>query len=133
MILTIFAVKAGNGRHFDLLTQSGKEHVVFFSILGFTFGIISFTVPKLAVVALLVRLMNLSKWHKIFLWALSLLSMAALIGCVIILYAQCTPVSSQWDFSIKGKCISPWILINYSIFAGGAEKPRYKISKDSNS
>lgn len=64
--------------------------------------------------------MNPSKWHMIFLWTLSLLCMGSLLGCVVILYAQCVPAVSQWNFDVQGKCISKWVLVDYAIFAGGS-------------
>lgn len=118
--MAIVAVEHGNGRHFDLLTLDQKQGAIFWTILGFPFGLVAFGVPKLAVVALLVRIMNPSQAHKCFLWSLSGLCLGVLFGCVVILYAQCTPASSQWDFSITEKqCISKMILVYYAIAAGG--------------
>lgn len=114
------AVKNGNGQHFDTLSLNEKQGSIFWTILGFPFGVMAFGIPKLAVVALLHRLMNPAKWHAILLWSMSLLCVASLIGCVVILFAQCTPAKSQWDLSITDKtCISPWVLVHYAIFAGG--------------
>ncbi|KAJ4160376.1 hypothetical protein NW754_003501 [Fusarium falciforme] len=45
--------------------------------------------------------------------------MLSLAVCIIILFAQCRPVQSQWDFSITEKtCWSPYILVDFAIFAG---------------
>ncbi|KAI9898884.1 hypothetical protein N3K66_005345 [Trichothecium roseum] len=117
--MAIVAVEHGNGRHFDLLTLDQKQGAIFWTILGFPFGLAAFGIPKLAVVALLVRIMNPSHAHKCFLWGLSGLCLGVLFGCVVILYAQCTPASSQWDFSVTEKqCISKMILVYYAIAAG---------------
>ena len=78
----------------------------------------SFGLPKLAVIHLLTRLMNPGRFHKIFLWSLGIFCNLSLLGCVVILFAQCTPVESQWDFSITSHCISKWVLVHYAIFAG---------------
>ncbi|RKL10205.1 hypothetical protein BFJ68_g8821 [Fusarium oxysporum] len=79
----------------------------------------AFGFPKLAVVALITRLMNPGRLHKIFLWVLAGCCMMGLIGCIIILFAQCSPVESQWTFSITDKkCWSPYVLVNFAIFAG---------------
>jgi hypothetical protein len=116
--LTIAAVRAGNGRHFTTLTDNQKSDAILYTLAGFCPGILSFAIPKLAVVALLTRIMNPSQRHKVFLWAMTVGCLVILMGCVIIIYAQCTPTQSQWDFSVPGTCWSPWILIYYAIFAG---------------
>ncbi|CAG9984040.1 unnamed protein product [Clonostachys byssicola] len=117
--MAIMAVKSGNGKHFALLTKDEKQNAIFWTILGFPFGIVAFGLPKLAVASLLVRLMNPNKYNKIALWAVSSLCFATLLGCVVILYAQCTPAYSQWNFDVAGSCISKWVLVDYAIFAGG--------------
>ncbi|KAF4452103.1 hypothetical protein F53441_5036 [Fusarium austroafricanum] len=117
--VTVVAVNDGNGRHFDTLTSDQKQNVIFFTILGFPFGVMAFGFPKLAVVALITRLMNPGRIHKIFLWGLAGCCMLSLVGCIVILFAQCTPAESQWTFSITDKkCWSPWVLVNFAIFAG---------------
>ncbi|KLP15110.1 Uncharacterized protein LW94_1955 [Fusarium fujikuroi] len=117
--VTIVAVKNGNGRHFDLLNVTQQQNVILYTILGFPFGVMAFGFPKLAVVALITRLMNPGRLHKIFLWVLAGCCMMGLIGCIIILFAQCSPVESQWTFSITDKkCWSPYVLVNFAIFAG---------------
>ena len=116
--LTIAAVRAGNGRHFALLTDEQKSGTVLYTLAGFCPGIFSFGVPKLAVVALLTRITNPSRRHKIFLWSMTGGCLFILFGCVIIIFAQCAPTRSQWDFSVQGTCWSPWVLIYYAIVAG---------------
>ncbi|KAH6954756.1 hypothetical protein DER45DRAFT_633158 [Fusarium avenaceum] len=117
--VTIVAVRDGNGRHFDTLNMSQQQNAIFFTVLGFPFGVMAFGFPKLAVVALITRLMNPGRVHRIFLWTLAGCCMLSLAGCIIILFAQCSPVESQWDFSITDKsCWSPYILIDFAIFSG---------------
>ncbi|RTE78244.1 hypothetical protein BHE90_007291 [Fusarium euwallaceae] len=117
--LSIIAVRRGNGRHFDTLTLSQKQDAILFTILGFPFGVMAFGIPKLAVVALLTRIMNPGRVQQIILWGLAGFCMLSLFGCIIILFAQCRPAASQWDFSITEKtCWSPYILVDFAIFAG---------------
>jgi hypothetical protein len=118
--VAIVATTYGNGKHFDTLSLNEMQGAIFWTILGFPFGIMAFAIPKLAVVALLQRLLNPNRWHRIFLWVLASLCTGALLGCVVILFAQCSPAESQWTFSITEKtCIDKWILVDYAIFAGG--------------
>ena len=116
--LTVAAVRSGNGRHFAVLNNDQRSNAILYTIAGFCPGILSFGIPKLAVVALLTKITNPSRKHRIFLWAMTITCLAILFGCVIILFAQCTPARSQWDFSVKGTCWSPWILVYYAIVAG---------------
>lgn len=113
------AAASGSGRHFSTLTSEEQQNTIKYTVAAFCPGILSFAIPKLAVVALLTKLLNPSPAHRIFLWCATWVTTLVLFGCVIILYAQCTPVRSQWDFSVKGECWSIWILVNYAIFAGG--------------
>jgi len=113
------AAESGSGRHFDTLSLEQQQNVIKYTIAAFCPGILSFAIPKLAVVALLTKLMAPSPAHRLFLWCSSGVTTVVLFGCVIILYAQCTPSRSQWDFSIEGECWSIWVLVNYAIFAGG--------------
>ncbi|KAI3550054.1 integral membrane protein [Colletotrichum abscissum] len=116
----ITAVAHGNGRHFDVLTLEQKSGAILWTIAGFPPGVMSFGLPKLAVVALLTRIMNPSKWHALFLWFIASFCLINLIGCVIILFAQCQPSHSQWDFSVTDKtCWDKWILVYFAIYSGG--------------
>lgn len=117
--VTIKAVRSGNGRHFDTLDTEQQQNAILYTILGFPFGVTAFGLPKLAVTALLVRIMNPARKHRVILWALPTICMAALVACVVVLFAQCRPARSQWTFSITDKeCWSPYVLVDLAIFAG---------------
>lgn len=115
---SIAAVHSGNGRHMAVLTPDQISGAVLYTILSFPPGILSFGLPKLAVVHLLSRLLNPGRVHKIFLWSLVSFCLAFLLGCVAILFGQCTPSRSQWDFDVEGTCINKWVLVYYAISAG---------------
>ncbi|KAH7305935.1 hypothetical protein B0I35DRAFT_483683 [Stachybotrys elegans] len=119
--ITIAAVDAGMGRHQATLTPSQISQVRLLTLCSFIPGLLSFGVPKLAVVALLTRVLNLSapRWHNIFLWVLTGLCNAVLCAAGILAFAQCSPPRMQWDLGVKGQCLSPWILIHYSMFSSG--------------
>lgn len=81
-------------------------------------------VPKLAVVALLVRTMNPGPRQKWILWGCAVGSGLLLMGCVVILYAQCRPTWVLWTPvpNIQEGVAHCWplsILVNYSIVVGG--------------
>ncbi|KAK3335272.1 hypothetical protein B0T19DRAFT_351385 [Cercophora scortea] len=117
--LSVEAVRSGVGRHMDTLDVDQMQSALKFTIFGFVPGIMSFALPKFAVVSLLTRLLNPSRTHRIFLWVMAALCQTLLLGCVIILFAQCSPSRAQWDFSITDAvCWDHWILVKYSIGAG---------------
>ncbi|KAK3693451.1 hypothetical protein B0T22DRAFT_370054 [Podospora appendiculata] len=117
--LSVEAVRSGVGRHMDTLDVDQMQSALKFTIFGFVPGVMSFALPKFAVVSLLTRLLNPSRKHRIFLWAMAGLCQILLLGCIIILFAQCSPSRAQWDFSITDAvCWDHWILVKYSIGAG---------------
>lgn len=101
-----------------MLNAEQMSKSTMWTMIGFCLGVTSFALPKLAVVALLTHMMNPARWHATLMWTMAILCCASLMGCIGILFGQCTPTRSMWDFSIKGKCWSPWMLVNYSIYAG---------------
>lgn len=107
-----------------MLDTEGKSGAILWTIVGFCPGVMSFGLPKLAVIHLLTRLMNTGRAHKIFLWALGILCNLGLLGCVVLLFVQCSPVQSQWDFTLADQktCWDKWVLVNYAIFAGSKFK-----------
>lgn len=117
--LTTASVRAGDGQHADELSRQSFETAAMLNTVGFTPGILSFVVPKLGVVALLCRIFNpIWRW-KIFLWSLTGGGGLVICGCIVIIYAQCSPTRAMWTPGVVGNCWSPNVLVNYSIFAGG--------------
>lgn len=109
------AINNGSGKHYPTLDQDHQESVVFWTMVGICPGVISLGVPKLAVVSLLIRLLNPSKYHRWFLWTLAtvcVLSVTAITGTLL---GQCDPMESLWNFDIKGKCVNRGITTAYSI------------------
>ncbi|KAK3400763.1 hypothetical protein B0T20DRAFT_152699 [Sordaria brevicollis] len=117
--MTIVSIHYGFGKHASVLDLDDMQQMIKWTFFSFTPSILAFTIPKFAVVSLLTRLLNPSKWHRVFLWVLVGTCQVAILGCAIILFAQCTPTVAQWDFSIENKkCWSPWVLVKYSMVAG---------------
>lgn len=120
----IIAVDCGQGQHMATLTSSQISCAIKWSLLGFIPGIFSFTLPKLAAIILLDRLLPSSsgrhaKLLKRVLWLLGLLCILALIVCIILTVVRCIPLKAFWSSNITNKkCISPIIVENFSIFSG---------------
>ncbi|KAK7983574.1 major facilitator superfamily transporter [Apiospora arundinis] len=113
----VLAIHSGSGRHFDLLSSDQKSKVILWSICGFVPGVFSVAFPKFAIVYLISRLLCPTRFHLVLLWTITGMAFILLSGCYIILFVQCTPIQSQWDFSIKGECLDPQILANVSAAA----------------
>ncbi|KAK8012821.1 hypothetical protein PG991_010196 [Apiospora marii] len=109
------AIKSGYGRHIQTLTPDQLSGAVLYTMVGFIPAILTFVVPKLAVVCLLCRLLSPSKIHRRILWGSAIGCLIFMLGCNAIMFAQCTPSRSQWDFTLeKEHCWDPWVLVNYS-------------------
>lgn len=81
-------------------------------------GIPSLGLGKLAVIALLTRLLFPGRLHYWALWVSGSLCVAILVATVCLLLLQCSPPRALWDFSVEGKCIPVEVLINLSFLAG---------------
>ncbi|KAK1673887.1 integral membrane protein [Colletotrichum godetiae] len=116
--LSTIAVTYGNGRHMSLLSTEQQQGAILWTTAAFCPGIMSFGLPKLAVVSLLVRLMNPDRYHKWFLWWLGIWCQLTLFVTAGLLLGRCMPARSLWDFSVEGTCFDVSILVAYCIYAG---------------
>ena len=113
----------GSGRHAATLAIPDLENAIKYITIGFVPGILSFTVPKFAVVLLLCDLLNPSRLHRWFLWGMAAINFTAIIVCIIIVYASCDPPYAMWTLSVVPKCWDPKVVVYSSIFAGGGSSP----------
>lgn len=118
-VLSTIAVHNGNGMHFSLLTAEQKTNTVLYTTAAFCPGVVSFALPKMAVVILLTRLLNPNSYHKCFIWWLGIWCQLTIFATCGVLLGQCTPMNSLWDSSVEGKCFDKSILVAYCIYAGG--------------
>ncbi|PYH29188.1 uncharacterized protein BO87DRAFT_345117 [Aspergillus neoniger CBS 115656] len=120
--ITTINVDMGYGKHAWLLSERTVERATFLNCLSFLFGIISFAIPKLAVTAMLNRILNPSMTQRICLWTLT--GFAAVVSgiCIIVLFTMCDPPEALWKTHLvtegKATCKGVWILIDYAIFTG---------------
>ena len=109
----------GNGKHCALLTTEQQQGVILWTTIAFVFGIVTLSVPKLAVVSLLVRILDPGRFHKWFLWAIVIWCQMSFVAAIGVLLGHCTPARSMWDFSVKGTCFDMSIVVGYGIYASG--------------
>ncbi|KAF3404512.1 hypothetical protein DPV78_002597 [Talaromyces pinophilus] len=117
--LTTANVIVGYGRHAVTLDLPHLEKAILLNTVGFLFGILSFTIPKIAVAIMLIRILNPSKIQKYFVTGLVSFAACVAATCIILLFTECDPPASQWDKSIpNATCRDPWILIDFAVFTG---------------
>lgn len=121
--ITTANIAIGYGQHAYVLEPSVVEEATFLNSLSFLFGIVSFSIPKLAVAAMLTRIMNPNFWNRLAIWGLTGLGAVISGICIIVLFTMCDPPRALWKTHLvkegKASCRDTWILINYAIFTGG--------------
>ncbi|KAI9661964.1 MAG: hypothetical protein M1831_002879 [Alyxoria varia] len=109
-------VDAGFGKHFEVVSPSDRPLAVFRVVTQTSIGVWTFALPKLAIVALLQRLLNLRKLVLIVCWSSSAILVAGCAALSLLWFLQCKPVPHQWDPSVGGACLDPMINVNLSYF-----------------
>lgn len=108
------AVYYGGGRHLFTLDMENLGMVLKLTVISFVPGLSSFMFPKFAVVILLAKLLNPSKLHKYFMWAISLLYLIMIVVMLTLNFAQCTPAASQW-LELPGTCMDRKYVVYYAM------------------
>jgi hypothetical protein len=110
----------GYGKHAGDLTLPQFIDAVKLNTISFIFGILAFSIPKLAVAAMLNRILNPSRVQKYVLWGVVILAFCISVACIFMLMFMCNPPRALWDVTVQNPvCYDVWILINYAIFTGG--------------
>lgn len=104
-ILVTLSVHWGNGKHFVLLSTEQKENTIKWMIAAYIPGIETLGFPKMAVIALLARLLSPSRKHLYLMWTMGTICCMSLTAMVLTLILQCTPPRALWDFSVTGTCL----------------------------
>ncbi|KAJ5774225.1 hypothetical protein N7457_009121 [Penicillium paradoxum] len=118
--ITTVGVNTGFGKHAMYLASDDLELAILLNLVSFVFGIVSFTLPKLAVTAMLNRILNPSALKKAILWAMTGTAAVVSIICILILFTMCDPPAALWKASLvaTATCKDTEILIDYAIFTG---------------
>ena len=118
------SVHYGYGKHTSALNIKDAEKALFYNTVSFIIGIVSFALPKLAISALLSRLMNPSLLQRCIIWGLTAVVAAIAIANILIYVTMCDPPRALWEISMvmegKATCRSIWVLIDFATFNGGA-------------
>ena len=114
------SVKWGNGRHFAELSLEQKENVIKYMMASYVPGIQTLGIPKLAVIALLTKLLAPSTLHFWILWGMGGIVSASLTAMVLALILQCTPTHALWTLTLPHNCLDPKILEGLAFYASGS-------------
>ncbi|RSL54110.1 hypothetical protein CEP54_010058 [Fusarium duplospermum] len=95
----------GNGKHFDVLSLEQKQETIRWMMAAYFPGIETLGFPKLAVIALLTRLLVPSRLHFCILWAMGIICCLSLTAMVMALLLQCTPPRALWTLTMPRNCL----------------------------
>lgn len=112
--LTAVATSYGFGRHMAVLPPADVQQAMKYLIISFEPGIVLFSMPKFAVVILLVKILHPGPRHLVILWTVSIAFAVLMVGNMVVNLAQCTPAAAQWG-GAKGVCWNRRVVIDYSI------------------
>jgi len=88
------AVAADGGRHGDTPPFQGLELAPVLGVIGLSMGALSFTLTKVAVVFLLIKLLHPSPWHIRLLWGLAVGNILFMGIAAVLFYLQWIKPSS---------------------------------------
>jgi hypothetical protein len=125
-VVTTELVALGYGKHTTIIVQDGGmellEKVLLINYVNFALGIMSFATPKLAIAALLNRVLNPGRFHRVFLWVLTGSVFITSAICIIVLFTMCDPPRALWKIQLleeDATCRPQKVLVDYAIFTGG--------------
>ena len=114
---------AGNGRHPYYLTEAQLSKSIELNTIAIVPGLMAYSVPKVSVACLLMRLLNPGKYQRWFLYTISIGIIPISMIDAIMLFVQCSPVRGLWDSNVTPICWSPFVLVDFAIFTGGEVFP----------
>ena len=112
------AISHGAGRHAPTLDSESSSRAIYLTLIAFVPGVLSFIVPKFAVLILLAKILNPGDWHRRAMWAVSVFYFLISVGMLVINFAQCSPAATQWG-KAKGTCWDRKITVAYALLLGG--------------
>jgi hypothetical protein len=115
--LATIAVNNGNGQHMPSLSYEQQSATVMWTTATFCPGIMFFGLPKVAIVILLVRLLDPSKWIRRMFWIMLSINQAAHITLIGLLLGRCNPPAHMWDpRNVAGDCLPEDVVVNFALF-----------------
>ncbi|KAM0226482.1 hypothetical protein ACHAQD_000404 [Fusarium lateritium] len=97
----------GNGKHFETLDLQQKQNTIKWMMAAYVPGIETLGFPKLAVIALLARLLMPNRIHLWILWSMGVICCLSLTAMVTALLLQCSPPRALWTLTMPRDCLDP--------------------------
>jgi hypothetical protein len=97
----------GNGKHFESLDLQQKQNTIKWMMAAYVPGIETLGFPKLAVIALLTRLLMPNQIHLWLLWSMGIICCLSLTAMVTALLLQCSPPRALWTLTMPRDCLDP--------------------------
>jgi len=119
------AVACGGGHHEYALSQKQVQLASVLTLVGLTMGAISFTLTKVAVVILLIKLLHPSRWHVWFLWAMVGGNVLFIAVGGLVFFLQCKPPQALWVDGIEHTCWDPAVATGVATGASGKIRSRH--------
>jgi hypothetical protein len=111
------ALKYGGTRHTDTLSPEDLHKAIYYTVVAWVPTILSFVVPKYAVIILLARILDPSPWHRRCMWVVMIIYLLQTVVLLVINFVQCEPVSAQWDGPLS-QCWDRRIILGYALAHG---------------
>ncbi|CAD6592398.1 MAG: hypothetical protein ASARMPREDX12_006066 [Alectoria sarmentosa] len=108
------AVRWGYGRHQASLPLENVVQAVKYAWIAQMPIVLALTIARVSIAAFLLRLFAANKWLKWFLLVMTLVNTIFAILPLIMIFAQCTPVTALWD-PPTGHCWNPKIQRDFAV------------------
>lgn len=128
---TAISVEYGEGQHMDTLSTPEQSQVLLWTIAGFFPGILSFSLPKLAVVSLLCRMLCPSTRNRLFTYAVCVILVADAFVCFGMFFGRCRPFRAVWDLTVpesEKTCFSFWSIVGMATFTSDNNSSPYTLN-----
>ena len=112
------AVRWGYGRHQASLPLENVVQAVKYAWIAQMPIVLALTIARVSIAAFLLRLFAANKWLKWFLLVMTLVNTIFAILPLIMIFAQCTPVTALWD-PPTGHCWNPKIQRDFAVVSSG--------------
>lgn len=97
------------------------------NMISFVFGLVSFALPKVAVAALLHRLLQPTKLQRWVIWALAGMMIAIAVVNILLYLTTCDPPQALWKrmmvYRGEATCRDIHVLIDFVTFNAGELEP----------
>ncbi|KAK9802145.1 putative Integral membrane protein [Seiridium cardinale] len=110
------AADYGNGKHFDDLSKNSQIQAMKWNTIIDAVIIWAFSLPKLAIIALLRRILNFGLHTSVLLWGLAFVGQALIFSMSVFVFIQCDPAAKNWDTDLPGICLPRGTMIALEYF-----------------